>query len=233
MEINNEIERKFEKKDEHETFETEGRLLNDTLTTPSRRIYSQKRNEHSRSGSGIYTKSQNYSSHTKLRSSDDCSVFLSELIAVDTFLKDALSIPGPKSIWIISVRRSAIQHLSNLHREGNNTRVAILDKLKRILSFREIQLQWVPSHINIAGNEIADALAKDGAAQPTMYSAHLTYSELHCTYINNKQSTVSPVQHWYEAKRPGVFLSLQCSRQEQTILIRFRSGWQQSFSDLC
>ncbi|GFV16495.1 RNase H domain-containing protein [Trichonephila clavipes] len=68
------------------------------------------------------------------------------------------------------------------------------------------------------------AIAKDGAAQPIMNSAPLTYSELHSTYISNKQATVPPAHHWYEAKRPAGSLSLQCSRQEQTILTRFRSG---------
>ncbi|GFV50731.1 RNase H domain-containing protein [Trichonephila clavipes] len=97
--------------------------------------------------------------------------------------------------------------------------VAILERLKRLSSSREIYLQWVLSHVNIAGNEIADALAKDGAAQPSWNSAFLTCSELHFTHINNKQSTIPPTHHWYEAKR----LSLQCGRQKQTILTRFRS----------
>ncbi|GFU05062.1 RNase H domain-containing protein [Trichonephila clavipes] len=121
---------------------------------------------------------QNYSSHTKLRNSDGCSVVCSELIAIDTGLKEALSIPG----------------------------VAILEKLKRLSYSREIHLQWVPSHANIAGNDIADSLALDGTAQPIINSAPLTYSELHSIYINNKQSTVPPVHHWYEPKRPGVVL---------------------------
>ncbi|GFU85120.1 RNase H domain-containing protein [Trichonephila clavipes] len=57
-----------------------------------------------------------------------------------------------------------------------------------------------------------------------MNSAALTYSELHSTYINSKQTTVPPAHHWYEAKRPGGSLFLQCSRKEKTILTRFRSG---------
>ncbi|GFU08077.1 RNase H domain-containing protein [Trichonephila clavipes] len=80
----------------------------------------------------------------------------------------------------------------------------------------------VSSHVNIAGNDIADSLAKDRAAQSTKNSAPLTHSELHSTYIKNMQSTVSPALHWYEAKRPGGSLSLQSSRQEQCILTRFR-----------
>ncbi|GFS90097.1 RNase H domain-containing protein [Trichonephila clavipes] len=87
--------------------------------------------------------------------------------------------------------RSAIRYLSNWNKVGDNTGVAILKKLKRASSFRDIHLQWVPSPVNIAGNEISDALAKHGAAQPTINSAPLTYSELHSTYINNKQSTCS------------------------------------------
>ncbi|GFY25221.1 hypothetical protein TNCV_2483421 [Trichonephila clavipes] len=47
------------------------------------------------------------------------------------------------------------------------------------------------SHVNITGNQIADAPAKDCAAKPTMNSATLTYSELHSTYINIKQASNS------------------------------------------
>ncbi|GFX22805.1 uncharacterized protein TNCV_2605471 [Trichonephila clavipes] len=131
-----------------------------------------------------------------------------ELIAIGKSLKNTLSIPSLNSIWILSDSRSAIQHLSNWHKVGDNTGVAILEKLKRLSSSHEIHLQWVPSHVNIAGNEIADALAKDGADQPTMNSVPPTYSELYSTYINNKQSTDPPAHHWNEAKRPGGYLSL-------------------------
>ncbi|GFW04187.1 RNase H domain-containing protein [Trichonephila clavipes] len=144
-----------------------------------------------------------YSRRIKLTNSDGCSVFRSELIAIDTGLKKALSISGSSSIWILSDSRSAIQHLTNWHK---------------------IHLQWVPSHVNIAGNEIADCLAKDGAAQHTTNSAALTYLELHSTYITSKQTTVPPAHHRYETKRPGGSLFLQCSRKEQPVLTRFRSG---------
>ncbi|GFT99594.1 gag-pol [Trichonephila clavipes] len=102
-----------------------------------------------------------------VRSSDGFPVFRTELIVIDTGLEEALSIPGG----------------------------AILEKLKRLSSTREIHLQWVPSCIKITGNEIADALVRDCAAQPTMNSTTLTYSELHSTDINNKQPTVTPTHH--------------------------------------
>ncbi|GFW97475.1 hypothetical protein TNCV_4991511 [Trichonephila clavipes] len=45
-----------------------------------------------------------------------CSIFRSELIAIDTGLKEVLSIPGSNIIWILSDSRSAIQYLSNWHK---------------------------------------------------------------------------------------------------------------------
>ncbi|GFV75291.1 RNase H domain-containing protein [Trichonephila clavipes] len=57
-----------------------------------------------------------------------------------------------------------------------------------------------------------------------MNSAALTYSGLHSTYINSKQTIAPPARHWYKAKRLGGSLFLQRSRKEQTILIRFQSG---------
>ncbi|GFW44757.1 RNase H domain-containing protein [Trichonephila clavipes] len=36
--------------------------------------------------------------------------------------------------------------------------------------------------------------------------------------------SVPPAHHWYEVKHPGGSLFLQYSRQEQTILTRFRNG---------
>ncbi|GFV63751.1 RNase H domain-containing protein [Trichonephila clavipes] len=87
-----------------------------------------------------------------------------------------------------------------------------------------IHLQCVPSRVNITGNEIADSLVKDVAAQHTMNSAALTCSKLHSIYIYSKQSTVPPAHHWYESKRPGRSLFPQYIRKEQTILTRFLSG---------
>ncbi|GBN66721.1 hypothetical protein AVEN_16222-1 [Araneus ventricosus] len=39
----------------------------------------------------------------------------------------------------------------------------ILNKLKSLSVSYRIHLQWISSHINVQGNEIADALAKAGA----------------------------------------------------------------------
>ncbi|GBM85323.1 hypothetical protein AVEN_168090-1 [Araneus ventricosus] len=54
----------------------------------------------------------------------------------------------------------------------------ILNKLKSLSVSYRIYLQWIPSHVNIQGNEIADALAKAGADDSSAPYAPLTYLEL-------------------------------------------------------
>ncbi|GFS69052.1 hypothetical protein NPIL_693831 [Nephila pilipes] len=60
------------------------------------------------SGSGIYIRSQG------------CSVFRSELIAIDSALDNS------GSMWFLTDSRSTLRHLSNWHRVGDNTELAIL-----------------------------------------------------------------------------------------------------------
>ncbi|GBM07965.1 hypothetical protein AVEN_46782-1 [Araneus ventricosus] len=56
----------------------------------------------------------------------------------------------------------------------------------------------IPSHVNIQGNEIADALAKAGADDASVPSAPLTYLELFSrSKIRNKTIwVIPPVHHW-------------------------------------
>ncbi|GFV95372.1 RNase H domain-containing protein [Trichonephila clavipes] len=112
------------------------------------------------------------------RNSDGCSVFRSELIAIDEALGSLASLPNGKEIWILSDSRSAIQHLSNWQSVRDNVGVPRLTKLKRLSTSHQIHLQWISSHIDLEGNEIADTLAKPGACEVPEPSAPLTFLEI-------------------------------------------------------
>ncbi|GBN24722.1 hypothetical protein AVEN_44905-1 [Araneus ventricosus] len=64
------------------------------------------------------------------------------------------------------------------HRVRDNTGMNILNKLKSLSVSYRFHLQWIPSHANIQGSDIADALAIAGADDASVPSAHRTYLEL-------------------------------------------------------
>ncbi|GBL74192.1 hypothetical protein AVEN_231069-1 [Araneus ventricosus] len=98
-------------------------------------------------------------------------------MAIDEGLDSLSYFSCSNEIWILKDSRSSIQHLTNWHRLRDNTGMNILNKLKSLSVSYRIHLQWIPSHVNIEGNEIADALAKAGADDASVPSAPLTYSE--------------------------------------------------------
>ncbi|GFW79126.1 probable RNA-directed DNA polymerase from transposon BS [Trichonephila clavipes] len=136
------------------------------------------RDDYHRSGSGIYIKSQDHNLRIQRRNPDGCSVFRSELIAINEALGFLASLPNGKEIWILSDSRSAIQHLLNWQSVRDNVGVSVLTKLKRLSTSHQIHLQWIPSHIGLAGNEIMDTLAKAGACEVPEPSAPLTFLEI-------------------------------------------------------
>ncbi|GFW37312.1 RNase H domain-containing protein [Trichonephila clavipes] len=94
------------------------------------------------------------------------------------------------------------------------------------LQFLGIHFQWIPSHVNITGNEIADSLARAGAGETTTPDAPITYLELFSKYeAKNNAIWMIPLLHpWYQSKYPGGSLVRGSSRGDPTALTRFLSG---------
>ncbi|XP_071034143.1 uncharacterized protein [Parasteatoda tepidariorum] len=177
-------------------------------------------------GSGVFieTPRENYTLHQ--RNPDFCSVFRSELIAIDRGLEKILSEGHLGNTWILSDSRSSIQHLKNWALIGDKTSFSILQKVKLISQQHEVHFQWIPSHVDIHGNELADTLAKKGLDHPVPSTSELTYLELFARQkAQNKQKwLLPPIHYWYKAKRPGLSLSLPGDRQTNTCLSRLASG---------
>ncbi|GBN97726.1 hypothetical protein AVEN_240495-1 [Araneus ventricosus] len=80
----------------------------------------------------------------------------------------------------------------------------ILNKLRSLSVSYRIHLQWIPSPVNIQGNEIADALAK-AVLMMLRCLLHLTYLELFSRAKSRNKTIwlIPPVHHWYRGSRPG------------------------------
>ncbi|GFW04848.1 RNase H domain-containing protein [Trichonephila clavipes] len=83
--------------------------------------------------------------------------------------------------------------------------------------------QWVPSHVDLEGNEIADTLAKAGTCEVPKPLAPLIFLEIFSrTKHQNKTAwIVPPEHHWDQCSRPGGSPTHGFKRQDQTLLARF------------
>ncbi|GBN73004.1 hypothetical protein AVEN_21294-1 [Araneus ventricosus] len=53
----------------------------------------------------------------------------------------------------------------------------------------EVHLQWIPSHVDIYGNEVADDLAKQGTGEPLCSAPSLTFDEIYSIRKNKNLKT--------------------------------------------
>ncbi|GFX60105.1 RNase H domain-containing protein [Trichonephila clavipes] len=108
----------------------------------------------------------------------NCTVTCMVLKTNDEALGSLASLLNGKEIWILSDSRSAMRHLSSWQSVRDNVGVAILSKLKRLSTSHQIHLQWIPSQVDLDGNEIAGTWAKAGACEVPEPSTLLTFLEI-------------------------------------------------------
>ena len=98
-----------------------------------------------------------------------------------------------KNIVIFSDCKSVIQAIEN-----NN----ILNVIQRITNFinelieqfsLQIVMQWIPSHCNLPGNEVADLFAKIGASQDQPY---IPVNQKTCKQIIKEKSKKQWLDNW-------------------------------------
>ncbi|GFT80937.1 uncharacterized protein TNCV_1935291 [Trichonephila clavipes] len=172
------------------------------------------------SGNGIFIKNGNRSVRailTILRS------FRTELLAIEA-LKFCFTESVNTDIWKLSDSQSSIQPLAEWWRHGDRTTTSIVQILNCLSVNVKIFFQWVPSHVNVCGIEIADALAREDSHKDSTHSGCLT-SEIYNWLKQDISFTwrQAPVHEWYEGNRPGASL-LGTSRRDEMIFARLRSG---------
>ena len=110
----------------------------------------------------------------KIRLTKYSSVFSAELFAILKSLK-FIKNNNNNAFVIYSDSLSAIESIkSNGNRHLTNIKISeILNKIHN----KTIVFEWVPSHVNITGNEIADIAAKEATAERNLYRLPLNINE--------------------------------------------------------
>ncbi|GFV47053.1 RNase H domain-containing protein [Trichonephila clavipes] len=126
------------------------------------KIYTDGSRLNDRAGSGIYIENSGQNFYFCHRNPDFSSVFKSELMAIKLGLEAIINESDYGELWILSDSRSSLQHLHNWTQVGDKTSISILHNLKLISKHHDVHFQWIPSHVDIFGNEQADPLSQRG-----------------------------------------------------------------------
>lgn len=103
------------------------------------------------------------------------SIYTAETFAILEAISISLSTPHGK-ILILSDSMSAITSIANIHTKCNLAR-NIQNKI--LATNKIIKLMWIPSHVGIPGNELADELASKAVRSPdTKIYPHVTYEDV-------------------------------------------------------
>ncbi|GBM49925.1 hypothetical protein AVEN_117604-1 [Araneus ventricosus] len=148
------------------------------------------------------------------------------MIAIDMTLDFVLERQLFGDICILSDSRSVVQYLDNWRDVSDRRGTDIFNKLKTLFNSCVLHLQWIPSHVNLKYNDIADSLAKEGTTMLQVCVEPLTYLELYSrrkAFVNI--SWRPPPDHsWYRSEGPGASINFKGDRKDQTALARLTSG---------
>ena len=92
----------------------------------------------------------------------------------------------PKKAVFLSDSLSALQSVTSETPDDSQKR--LMDNINELAQSTKFVLQWIAAHTGIAGNEIADQLAKEGIKKYQPYS-YLSYKETRTLIRNRQKST--------------------------------------------
>ena len=106
---------------------------------------------------------------------EDASIYTAEASAIDMAL-DSVKKSSKKSFLILTDSLSCLKALQ--HSDNSDTRILKLRlKIDSLLTKKQITLAWLPSHIGIDGNELADTAAKEALELEEIKIKRLHYTD--------------------------------------------------------
>ena len=158
-------------------------------------------------GAGVYIRHQDGNTTSKaIPTGIHCSNYRAEVEALKLAVETVQD--GPQDCTQVVFLTDALSVLEAL---SNNKEQELMILLKSLSRTHRVSLQWIPAHCGIKGNEEADQLAKNGAAD-TQPEVNLTYHE---------KKTLIKTTFKGVTQRDDYHL---LNREDQVILFRLRTG---------
>jgi len=175
----------------------------------------------------------------KYRISDNLTVFTSELVAIKLSLlwlleqKSCPALSGDRKVVIYSDSLSSVVALEN---RSSSTRPNLVREITKLFSTVNIDicLTWVPSHVNIRGNEAADQAAKEALGSeiidypvPFEQNEMMEAIEKYVVSVWQEQWTLCETGGFYRNVVPTVSQKVQyinADRSKEVTMTRLRLG---------
>ncbi|KAK2724008.1 hypothetical protein QYM36_002373 [Artemia franciscana] len=128
----------------------------------------------SRTGCGIWDDYKKLV--TQYRLSDHTSIYMAELFAIDTAIKEIVREGKEGKYLVCTDSLSCLKYLKVAHEQAPTMARDIVQNIRMIEETGScVSLIWIPAHVGVSGNERADQMAKDATKKETMENTPLPH----------------------------------------------------------
>lgn len=169
------------------------------------------------------------------RLTNDLAVYTAELVAILTALSWVEGYRPKGGVLIASDSASALMSIQNIMSESRQDIVLeIVQMVNRIInSGTDVTFLWIPAHIGVRGNELADINAKKASVAPEV-TLEISYSKTEVKSLVKSKSSELWQSEWNSAATGRKYYAIQRvvgharptarSTKEEDIISRMRFG---------
>lgn len=135
-------------------------------------VYTDASSDQKECGIGVYHESGNFMLSLKLE--NYVCIMSAEIEAIHVALQ-YINRSGLINTVIMTDSRSGCEYLRN--QLDNDERDTVIDKILMMAAVTRTSIQWVPGHVGVRGNEIADQLAKQALSGNNVHSNKILFHD--------------------------------------------------------
>lgn len=175
------------------------------------RVFTDASKENGSCGVGIYVEC--IRKRTSLRLSHEVSITGAEIIAIHAAMK-IIQLECLENQVIYTDSKSACEILETARK--SSTREEILHDILTMAAHWKVSIQWIPSHVNINGNDIADELAKLGTRDESLAVDNpISYKDVYWILKRKKHYKTNEWYSEYAKEKGQKFYKIQDTFSEQ------------------